>query len=93
VAANVGTDARIKYFMQTLKRPICALPIALFGLAAVGTFWSDAPWVKRRYAINPTAKLLVRPALFYHFERSSRGIERFYKRDQTSFDDRISQPC
>ena len=27
----------LKSFMQTLKRPICALPIALFGLAAIGT--------------------------------------------------------
>ena len=42
------------------------------------TFWSDTPWVKPLYAINPPAKLLVLPALFYHFERSSRGIERFY---------------
>jgi transposase InsO family protein len=42
------------------------------------TFWSDTPWVKRLCAINPTAKLLVLPALFYHFERSSRGLERFY---------------
>jgi O-antigen ligase len=67
----------IKYFIQTLKRPICALPIALFGLAAVGTVWSDAPWVTRLYAISPTAKLLVLPALFYHFERSSRGLWAF----------------
>jgi len=43
----------IKYFMQTLKRPICALPIALFGLAAVGTFWSDTPWVKRLLCDQP----------------------------------------
>ena len=67
----------MRHFVQTLKRPICALPIALFGLAAVGTFWSDAPWVTRLYAISPTAKLLVLPALFYHFERSSRGLWAF----------------
>jgi len=64
-------------FMQTLKRPICALPIALFALAAVGTLWSDAPWGARLYAINPTTKLLVLPVLFYHFERSSRGLWAF----------------
>jgi O-antigen ligase len=63
----------IKYFMQTLKRPICALPIALFGLPAVGTFWSDTPWVKPLYAINPTAKLLVLPALFVSIRRVPRG--------------------
>ena len=60
-------------FLQALKRPICLLPIALFALAAIGTFWSDAPWASRLYAISPTAKLLVLPALFYHFEHSSRG--------------------
>ena len=64
----------IRFFMQTLKRPICALPIALFALAAVGTFWSDAPWGSRLYAISPTVKLLVLPLLFYHFERSPRGM-------------------
>ena len=59
----------MRHFVQTLKRPICALPLALFVLAAIGTFWSDAPWGTRLYAISPTAKLLVLPALFYHFER------------------------
>src|SRR5882724_11663575 len=64
-------------FLPALKRPICLLPIALFGLAAIGTLWSGAPWVTRLYAISPTAKLLVLPALFYHFERSSRGLWAF----------------
>ena len=67
----------MRHFVQTLKRPICALPLALFVLAAIGTFWSDAPWGTRLYAISPTAKLLVLPALFYHFERSSRGLWAF----------------
>jgi O-antigen ligase len=67
----------IRSFMQTLKLPISVLPIALFGLAAVGTFWSDAPWATRLYAIGPTAKLLALPALYYHFERSSRGLWAF----------------
>jgi len=61
-------------FLQSLKRPICALPIALFALAVVGTLWSDAPWGARLYAIGPTAKLLALPVLFYHFERSARGV-------------------
>ena len=63
-----------RFFLQIPKRPICVLPIALFALAAVGTFWSDAPWATRLYAISPTIKLLVLPPLFYHFERSSRGM-------------------
>jgi hypothetical protein len=62
-------------FLQSLKRPVCALPIALFLLAAVGTLWSDAPWGARIYAIVPTAKLLMLPVLFYHFERSTRGMQ------------------
>lgn len=63
----------VKAFLQSLRRPICVLPIALFALAVVGTLWSDAPWGAREYAIGPTVKLLMLPVLFYHFERSSRG--------------------
>jgi O-antigen ligase len=66
---DVGT------FLQSLKRPICMLPIAVFALAVVGTLWSDAPWGARLYAVGPTAKLLVLPVLFYHFERSARGLQ------------------
>ena len=59
---------------RLLKQPICYLPLALVGLALVGTLWSDAAWSVRLYAITPTLKLLVLPGLFYHFERSSRGM-------------------
>src|SRR3954451_17929155 len=31
-------------FLVSLKRPISALPIALFALAVVGTLWSEAAW-------------------------------------------------
>jgi O-antigen ligase len=61
-------------FIETLKRPICAAPIALFALALVGTLWSDARWGLRFYAVAPTVKLLLLPLLFYHFERSQRGL-------------------
>lgn len=63
----------LRAFLQSLRRPICAAPIALFALAVIGTLWSDAPWGMRLYAIGPVAKLLVLPALIYHFERSLRG--------------------
>ncbi len=59
---------------RLLKLPICYLPFALVGLALVGTLWSDAAWGARLYAVSPTLKLLVLPGLFYHFERSSRGM-------------------
>lgn len=63
----------IRAFWALLKRPICIVPIALFALALVGTLWSDAVWRARFYAVEPTAKLLVLPVLFYHFQRSTRG--------------------
>ncbi|MBR0780641.1 O-antigen ligase family protein [Bradyrhizobium iriomotense] len=63
----------VRAFLQSLKRPICAAPIALVLLALVGTLWSDAAWGARFYAVNPTVKLLVLPVLLYHFERSPRG--------------------
>jgi O-antigen ligase len=59
---------------RLLKQPICYLPFALVGLALVGTLWSDATWTARLHAIGPTFKLLVLPGLFYHFQRSSRGM-------------------
>jgi O-antigen ligase len=62
-------------FLQSLRRPVCTVPLALFALAAVGTLWSDAPWGARLYAVGPAAKLLMLPVLFYHFERSSRGVQ------------------
>jgi O-antigen ligase len=70
----VAPTLDFKHFLESLRRPICALPIALFALAVVGTLWSDANWGARLYAIGPTAKLLMLPLLFYHFERSTRGM-------------------
>jgi O-antigen ligase len=61
-------------FIEQLKRPICAAPIALFLLALAGMLWSDARWGLRFYAVAPTGKLLLLPLLFYHFERSRRGL-------------------
>lgn len=62
-----------RVLLRSLARPISALPIALFALALLGTLWSDATWGVRLYAVGPTAKLLMLPLLFYHFERSPRG--------------------
>jgi O-antigen ligase len=73
----LGTAAWVldyKVYLQSLTRPICFLPIALFALAAIGTLWSDASWAARLYAVGPAAKLLVLPGLLYHFERSARGM-------------------
>jgi O-antigen ligase len=70
----VAPTLDLKRFLASLKRPICAPPIALFVLAVVGTLWSDADWGARLYAVGPTAKLLMLPLLFYHFEHSTRGM-------------------
>jgi O-antigen ligase len=64
----------IRALLRSLTRPICVLPIVFFALALVGTLWSDASWGERLHAVGPTAKLLVLPLLFYHFERSPRGV-------------------
>jgi O-antigen ligase len=70
---TVAPTVELKGFLASLKRPVSALPIALFVLALVGTLWSDAAWGARFYAVGPAAKLLVLPVLLYHFERSARG--------------------
>src|ERR1700761_91363 len=64
----------LRAFLQSLRRPIAAVPIAFFALALLGMLWSDAAWGARLYAVFPTAKLLMLPVLFYHFERSGRGV-------------------
>ncbi len=71
---SVAPTLDVRVFLRSLRRPICAFPIALFVLAAVGTLWSDAAWGARLYAIGPAFKLLVLPFLFYHYERSARGM-------------------
>ena len=73
----MGPTLDVEAFLRTLKRPVAAVPVALFSLAVIGTLWSDAPWGTRLYAILPTVKLLVLPFLFYHFERSERGMAVF----------------
>jgi prepilin signal peptidase PulO-like enzyme (type II secretory pathway) len=71
---TVAPTLDIRLLLESLKRPISALPMALFALALLGILWSDASWGVRLYAVSPTAKLLVLPILFYHYERSTRGM-------------------
>jgi O-antigen ligase len=61
-------------FLRSLKHPACFLPIAFFALAVIGTLWADGPWSARLHGVSPVAKLLAIPLLFYHFERSTRGM-------------------
>jgi len=73
--ASMAPLLDVRAFVQSLKRPIGALPIALFALAAAGTLWSNVAWSERLYAVGPAAKFLMLPVLLYHFERSARGIQ------------------
>jgi O-antigen ligase len=70
----LAATLELRPFLRSLRRPICAFPIALIGLAALGVLWSDAPWGARAHALSPVVKLLALPFLFYHFERSRRGM-------------------
>ena len=70
----LAATLELRPFLRSLQRPISALPIALVALAAIGTLWSDASWSTRLYALGPATKLLFLPFLFYHFERSTRGL-------------------
>jgi O-antigen ligase len=71
---TLAPTIELRSFIDSLRRSVSALPIALFALAVVGTLWSDASWGARSYAIGPLAKLLVLPLLVYHFERSAHGM-------------------
>jgi O-antigen ligase len=64
----------LRGFLYSLRRPIAAVPVAFFVLALVGMLWSEAAWGTRLHAVFPAAKLLMLPVLFYHFERSERGV-------------------
>lgn len=76
-ACWLGSAALIVHYrtyFRSLRQPFCALPMALFALAVVGSLWSDASWSTCLWAIGPTVKLLFLPGLFHHFQRSSRGM-------------------
>ncbi|WP_407654296.1 O-antigen ligase family protein [Bradyrhizobium prioriisuperbiae] len=72
IALALAVDLR--GLLRSLARPACALPLAFFVLAVVGTLWSDSSWAARLHGINPVSKLLAIPILLYHFERSERGL-------------------
>ncbi|WP_441235887.1 O-antigen ligase family protein [Bradyrhizobium sp. 930_D9_N1_4] len=58
---------------RKLTTPAFALPFAFLLLALLGMLWSDGAWADRLHAIKPVAKLVLVPALLYHFSRSERG--------------------
>jgi len=56
--------------LQSLWSEASALPLLLFLLAILGTFWSPALPGERLAALSPLLKLLFIPFLIYHFQRS-----------------------
>ncbi|MCP3408261.1 O-antigen ligase [Bradyrhizobium sp. CCGB01] len=61
-------------YSRQLARPAFALPFVFLLLALVGVLWSDGAWADRLHAIKPVAKLVLIPALLYHFSRSEHGF-------------------
>ena len=64
----------IRAFLEVSSRPIVLGPAGLVVLAAVGMLWADAPWHDRLKGFGPVARFLIMPLLFYHFQKSPRGM-------------------
>lgn len=64
--------------IKQLNNPACALPIALIGLALVGTTWADGvPWSDRLHSLGKVLKLLWFVPFFLHFQKTSRATTVF----------------
>ncbi len=59
---------------REITTPAGGLPVALFGLGALGMLWADVSFAERVAGLNPFFKLLVIPLLFVQFRRSERGL-------------------
>lgn len=60
-------------YARRFAQPAFALPFAFLLLALLGVLWSGGAWADRLHAIKPVVKLMLIPALLYHFSRSERG--------------------
>ena len=70
-----SSDRRTGRSCQSLKRPICAsADCALRAGACRHAVVGRARGARGFMPSSPTVKLLVLPVLFYHFERSTRGM-------------------
>ncbi|MGJ4927671.1 O-antigen ligase family protein [Bradyrhizobium sp. HKCCYLS2038] len=60
--------------IEQLRRPACALPLALVVIAIAGVAWAEGvPWSQRVHAIEKVAKLLWFAPLFLHFQKTRRA--------------------
>jgi len=60
--------------LRLFSSPNVLAPVALVALAAAGVLWADAPWHDRLKGFSPVARFLIIPLLFYHFQKSPRGM-------------------
>lgn len=59
---------------RAVVTPAGGLPILLGALAVLGLLWGTTPWAEAWRGLEPFAKLLVIPLLFFHFSQSGRGL-------------------
>ena len=59
--------------LAVLKTPAGALPLLLWGFAALGMAWSPTPWVDSMMAMRSFHKLLLIPILLAYFSTSAHG--------------------
>lgn len=60
---------------RIVATPAGGLPILLVALAVLGLAWGATPWSEAWRGLEPFAKLLVIPLLFFHYSRSRRGLD------------------
>jgi len=55
-----------------LRRPACSFPLAMVGIAILGTTWADGiPWSDRLHALEKVVKLLWLLPFYVHFQKST----------------------
>jgi O-antigen ligase len=60
--------------VRILSTPAGALPVLIWGLAALGVSWSSSSWAESLEAMRSFHKLLVIPLLMAWFHRSEHGM-------------------
>jgi O-antigen ligase len=62
-----------RLLLQTLARPACALPLALFAFGLIAMAWADVSWFDCYYGFDSFHKLLAIPLLMVQFQQSAHG--------------------
>jgi hypothetical protein len=70
---RVAPDHRTADVPELSEAASLLVTSGVFALAILGMLWANGPWSTRFHSVDPVAKLLAIPFLFYHFGRSQRG--------------------